>query len=162
MISLGECYADLKGNKNEGWKKKRTNEKMEKNAEMKSKIVHCQMGLRRGSTGIFTCCPSTTPFGLILGPDSPSVDEPCGGTLRFSGHWILTNVCVTQADILASASSTRLLARVLPPKAERSPTDAFLLFTSHSFGRSLSPVHLRRKSARSVSYLSYGLPLLNN
>ncbi|KAK4336583.1 hypothetical protein RND71_043920 [Anisodus tanguticus] len=39
-------------------------------------------------------------------PDSPSVDEPCGGTLRFSGHWILTNVCVTQADILASASST--------------------------------------------------------
>nr|GLL16984.1 hypothetical protein DCAR_001525 [Ipomoea trifida] len=58
------------------------------------------------------------------GPDSPSVDEPCGGTLRFSGHWILTNVCVTQADILASAS----------------------------FGRSLSPVHLRRKSARSVSY----------
>ena len=26
------------------------------------------------------------------------------------------------------------------------------LFTSHSFGRSLSPVHLRRKSARSVSY----------
>nr|VDD65573.1 unnamed protein product [Brassica oleracea] len=40
------------------------------------------------------------------GPDSPSVDEPCGGTLGFSGHWILTNVCVTQADILASASST--------------------------------------------------------
>ncbi|KAL5573227.1 hypothetical protein UlMin_022824 [Ulmus minor] len=56
--------------------------------------------------GIFTCCPLTMPFGLILGPDSPSVDEPCGGTLRFSGHWILTNVCVTQADILASASST--------------------------------------------------------
>ena len=24
--------------------------------------------------------------------------EPCGGTLRFSGHWILTNVFVTQAD----------------------------------------------------------------
>ncbi|KAG5585929.1 hypothetical protein H5410_046363 [Solanum commersonii] len=41
------------------------------------------------------------PFGLILGPDSPSVDEPCGGTPGFSGHWILTNVCVTQADILA-------------------------------------------------------------
>ncbi|KAK1408384.1 hypothetical protein QVD17_40112 [Tagetes erecta] len=45
-------------------------------------------------------------FPLKLGPDSPSVDEPCRGTLRFSGHWILTNVCVTQADILASASST--------------------------------------------------------
>ncbi|KAL2225086.1 UNVERIFIED_CONTAM: hypothetical protein Sindi_2965700, partial [Sesamum indicum] len=82
-------------------------------------------GPTRGSTGIFTCCPSTTPFGLILGPDSPSVDEPCGGTLRFSGHWILTNVCVTQADILASASSTAARAG-LPSKAERSPTDVFL------------------------------------
>ena len=58
------------------------------------------------STGILTCLPSTTPVGLVLGPDSPSMDEPCEGTLRFSGHWILTNVCVTQADILTSALST--------------------------------------------------------
>nr|GEW76204.1 signal anchor, putative [Tanacetum cinerariifolium] len=41
-----------------------------------------------------------------LGPDSPYVDEPLGGTLRFSGHWILTNVCITQADILTFTSST--------------------------------------------------------
>ncbi len=34
------------------------------------------------------------------------MDEPSGGTLRLSGHWILTNVFVTQADILTSASST--------------------------------------------------------
>ena len=45
MTSLEECYFDLKGNKNEGWKKKRTNEEMEKNAKMKSKSVNCQMGL---------------------------------------------------------------------------------------------------------------------
>ena len=45
MASLGECYFDLKGNKNEGWKKKRINEEMEKNVEMKSKIIHCQMEL---------------------------------------------------------------------------------------------------------------------
>ncbi|TYG83499.1 hypothetical protein ES288_D01G172700v1 [Gossypium darwinii] len=43
---------------------------------------------------------------VVPGPDSPSVDEPCGGTLGFSGHSIPTNVCVTQADILAFASST--------------------------------------------------------
>ena len=36
--SLGECYFDWKGDKNEGWKQKRTNEEMEKNAEMKIKI----------------------------------------------------------------------------------------------------------------------------
>ncbi|KAK9907876.1 hypothetical protein M0R45_002764 [Rubus argutus] len=83
------------------------------------------------------------------GPDSPSVDEPCGGTLRFSGHWILTNVCVTQADILASASSTPR-SRGCFPLGGTLPYRC--IFTSHSFGRSLSPVHLRRKSARSVSY----------
>ncbi|KAK7296091.1 hypothetical protein VNO77_50775 [Canavalia gladiata] len=87
-------------------------------------------GPTRGSTGIFTCCPSTTPFGLILGPDSPSVDEPCGGTLRFSRHWILTNVCVTQADILASASSTtaRAVFRVcldLVPLSRPAPKQCF-------------------------------------
>ena len=27
------------------------------------------------------------------------MDEPASGTLRVSGHWILTNVCATQADI---------------------------------------------------------------
>ena len=37
MTSLGECYVDLKGNKDEGWKKKKkTNEEMKKNAEKKS------------------------------------------------------------------------------------------------------------------------------
>jgi len=34
---------------------------------------------------------------------TPSMDEPCGGTLWFLGHWILTNVCVTQAGILSFA-----------------------------------------------------------
>jgi hypothetical protein len=34
------------------------------------------------------------------------MDEPSEGTLRFSEHWILTNVFVTQADILASTLST--------------------------------------------------------
>jgi hypothetical protein len=66
--------------------------------------THFQFSLLRPSvpiilsTGILTCLPSTTPFGLALGPDSPPMDEPCGGTLRFSGHWILTNVFVTQAN----------------------------------------------------------------
>jgi hypothetical protein len=76
------------------------------------------------STGILTCLPSTTPFGLALGPDSPPMDEPCGGTLRFSGHWILTNVFVTQADILASTPSTTTYVTA-SPDVERSPTDSF-------------------------------------
>ena len=57
---------------------------------------------------------------MILGPDSPSVDEPCGGTLGFSGYRILTYIFVTQADILTSASSisayanTSIYNRTLP------------------------------------------------
>ena len=86
------------------------------------------------------------------------MDEPCGGTLRFSGHWILTNVFVTQADILTSAPSTKTSVQA-SPAAERSPTDSSFSFfkkreynKSHSFGRMLSPGHCRRKNALPVSY----------
>ena len=44
------------------------------------------------STGISTCCPSTTPFGLALGPDLPRADEPSSGNLGFSVRGILTHV----------------------------------------------------------------------
>jgi hypothetical protein len=74
------------------------------------------------STGILTCLPSTTPFGLALGPDSPPMDEPCGGTLRFSGHWILTNVFVTQANILTPTLSTNVYT-IASPYVGRSSTD---------------------------------------
>ena len=37
-----------------------------------------------GSTGLSTCCPSATPFGLALGPDLPRADEPSPGILRLS------------------------------------------------------------------------------
>ena len=43
-----------------------------------------------GGIGISTNCPSTTPFGLALGPDLPWEDEPSPGTLRFSAGRILT------------------------------------------------------------------------
>ena len=79
------------------------------------------------STGILTCLPSITPFGLTLGPDSPPMDEPCGGTLRFSGHWILTNVFVTQANILTSTQSTNTYVNA-SPYVERSPTDSFSIY----------------------------------
>ena len=42
------------------------------------------------STGISTWCPSATPFGLVLGPDSPWEDEPCPGNLSQIVKGILT------------------------------------------------------------------------
>ena len=42
------------------------------------------------STGIYTCCPSATPFGLTLGPDFPRADQLYPGYLGYSAVWILT------------------------------------------------------------------------
>ena len=44
------------------------------------------------STGISTCCPSTTPFGLALGPDLPRADQLYPGILRYSAWRILTSI----------------------------------------------------------------------
>ena len=45
-----------------------------------------------GSTGISTCCPSTTTFVLALGPDLPRVDQLYSGILRYSAEKILTSL----------------------------------------------------------------------
>ena len=61
--------------------------------------------LQLSGTGILTCFPSTTPFGLALGPDLPWEDEPCPGNLRFTARWILTIFIATHASILTSQQS---------------------------------------------------------
>ena len=43
-----------------------------------------------GGIGFSTDCPSSTPFGLDLGPDLPWADEPSPGNLGFSVAQILT------------------------------------------------------------------------
>ena len=43
-------------------------------------------------TGIIACFPSTTPFGLALGPDLPRADEPSPGILGLSVCRILTYI----------------------------------------------------------------------
>src|SRR5699024_5482201 len=42
------------------------------------------------STGISTCCPSTTSFDLALGPDLPRADQLYPGNLGYSAVRILT------------------------------------------------------------------------
>ena len=41
-------------------------------------------------TGISTCCPSTTPLGLALGPDLPRADQLYPGNLGYSAEGIPT------------------------------------------------------------------------
>ncbi len=102
-------------------------------------------------TGISTGCPSPTPFGLGLGPDSPWVDDPCPGNLWLAAAWILTMLLATHAGILTSAPSTApygtasLAGRTLPYHRA-------LARTIRSFGDDLSPVYFRRRCTRPVSY----------
>ena len=48
--------------------------------------------LLHGSTGISTCCPSATPFGLALGPDLPRADQLYPGILGYSAWRIPTSI----------------------------------------------------------------------
>ena len=59
-----------------------------------------------GSTGISTCCPSATPFGLALGPDLPRADQLYPGNLGYSAGRIPTFFLATHSGILSSIPST--------------------------------------------------------
>ena len=61
------------------------------------------------STGISTCCPSATPFGLALGPDLPRADQLYSGNLGYSAGRIPTFL-----SLLIPAFSLLKSPRLLP------------------------------------------------
>jgi hypothetical protein len=67
-------------------------------------LIH--QGRPHTGTGISTRCPSTTPVGLALGPDSPWADWPAPGTLGLSAGKVLTCLIATHACILTPTPST--------------------------------------------------------
>ena len=67
-------------------------------------LIH--QGRSHTGTGISTRCPSTTPVGLALGPDSPWADWPAPGTLGLSAGKVLTCLIATHACILTPTPST--------------------------------------------------------
>src|SRR6202008_1045073 len=60
----------------------------------------------RTGAGILACRPSTTPFGLVLGSDSPWADLPSPGNLRLSANGILTRFIVTRSGMITRVPST--------------------------------------------------------
>ena len=87
--------------------------------------------------GISACFPSTTPFGLALGPDLPREDEPSPGILSQSVCGILTHISLlTPAFSLPYAPV--LLSVYLQCCMERSPT-TYVYTQIHRFGTALSP-----------------------
>ena len=103
-------------------------------------LLHC-------STGISTCCPSTTSFDLALGPDLPRADQLYSGNLGYSAWRIPTSI-----SLLIPAFSL-LNSPLLLPVQLRSVKNAPLpTFSCSSASVScFSPGHFRRRTSRLVS-----------
>ena len=80
------------------------------------------------STGISTCCPSTTPLGLALGPDLPRADQLYSGNLGYSAGRILTFLSLL-IPAFSLPYSPQLLPVLLRPVCNAPlPTFRFLSF----------------------------------
>ena len=69
-------------------------------------LLRPPIALHKG-TGLLTCFPSTTPFGLALGADSPCADERCAGNLGLSASGPFTRFIATHVSIRTSDTSSR-------------------------------------------------------
>ena len=103
-------------------------------------------------TGISTCCPSTTPLGLALGPDLPRADQLYSGNLGYSAGRIPTFL-----SLLIPAFSLLFPPPLLPvwllwKKNAPLPTKNKTVFDSAASVSCFSPGHFRRRNSRLVSY----------
>ena len=92
------------------------------------------------STGILTCCPSTTPVGLALGSGLPWEDSPGPGTLVFTVGEILALLIATHFSISSCGTSNA-------PYGTPSSAHTMLSYHSyrvHSFGTTLKPRYIFR------------------
>ena len=101
------------------------------------------------STGISTCCPSTTPLGLALGPDLPRADQLYSGNLGYSAGRILTFL-----SLLIPAFSLPYSPQLLPVLLRPVCNAPLPMYHLHSRASVVcfSPGHFRRRTSRPVSY----------
>ena len=105
-------------------------------------------------TGILTSFPSTTRFRLALGADSPCADERCAGNLGLTATELFTLFIATHVSIRTSDTSSRVytttftgLQNALLPLAINCKSAASVT--------GLAPLHLPRRTTRSVSYYAF-------
>ena len=101
--------------------------------------------LLQSSTGISTCCPSTTSFDLALGPDLPRADQLYPGNLRYSAGRILTflSLLIPAFSLFNNPQLLTVLLRLV--KNAPLPID---IHQFHSFGVVFQP---RTFSAQDLS-----------
>ena len=100
-------------------------------------------------TGISACFPSTTPFGLALGPDLPRADEPSPGILGLSVCRILTYISLLTPAYSLPYCPMLLTVHLLP--VWNAPLPLNLLIKSAVSVSCLAPVNLPRGGTRLVS-----------
>ena len=76
------------------------------------------------STGISTCCPSTTSFDLALGPDLPGADQLYSGNLGYSAGRILTFLSLL-IPAFSLPDTPQLLIGTASSRQQCSSTDVF-------------------------------------
>ena len=92
-------------------------------------------------TGILTCFPSTTPFGLALGTDSPCADERCAGNLGLSARELFTPFIATHVSIRTSDTSSSPLE---PPSQAYRTLSYHAVARIRSFGAQFEPRYIFR------------------
>ena len=96
-------------------------------------------------TGISTCCPSTTPLGLALGPDFPRADQLYPGNLGYSAGRIPTFLSLLIPAFSLPACPLPLTVQLLPCRNAPLPMHSR---ASLSFGGMFQP---RTFSAQDLS-----------
>ena len=86
-------------------------------------LLRLPIASKRG-IGILTDFPSTTPFGLALGADSPCADERGAGNLGLSASGPFTRFIATHVSIRTSDTSSNAYA---------SPSQAYRTLSYHTY-----------------------------
>ena len=107
-------------------------------------LCHCFIYTNFGSTGISTSCPSSTPFGLDLGPDLPWADEPSPGNLRLSTGRFLASLSLLMPAFSLVYSPQVLSILLLPVYI--APLPIYLKYIPKLRCQVLAPIIFRASS----------------
>lgn len=104
-------------------------------------------------TGILTCFPSATHLCLALGADSLYADERCVENLALTASGLFTRFNATHVSIRTSDTSSIPLET--PSQAYRTLSYHAHCCASAASVTGLAPLHLPRRTTRSVSYYAF-------
>src|SRR3569623_15123 len=103
--------------------------------------------------GILTCFPSATHLCLALGADSPCSDERYTGNLGLTACGLFTRIIATHVSIRTSDTSSILYKT--PSQAYRTLSYHLHCCRSAASVTGVAPLHLPRRTTRSVSYYAF-------